>query len=232
MARMRAAASSMARGSPSRRRTISTTSATLSGPRANPGRAAMARSTKSRAAGASAASAAPAPSSGMASGRTRHTCSPGSPSTSRLVARMVTSGHQLRSRSDERGDGGSQMLAVVENQQGPARSQILDQGVLDGQMLALLYIDRGGDGGDGRCRVAAPVRARPRRPRRRTRPTASLASRMAIRVLPTPPGPVSVHQSVDSQPAGEQLELIGPTDQPGDSAGSCRAADRRAATGG
>ncbi len=46
------------------------------------------------------------------------------------------------------------MLAVVEHQQCPPSSQILDEGLLDGQMLTLLHIYRRRNRGNGRRCIA------------------------------------------------------------------------------
>ena len=171
---MRAAASSIASGSPSRWRTILMTSSTLSGPSEKPGRAAMARWTKRRAAGASDADRRTGALIGDRERSDGHTCSPGSPSTSRLVARMVTSGHQLRMRSESDAIVAPEMLTVVEDEKRPAASQVLDQGLLNRKMLALLHIDRSGDRGRRSMWGRAPAPARRGTPRLRVRPTARL----------------------------------------------------------
>ncbi len=100
MVRTLAAASSMASGTPSRRRQISTTDGTAAGVRRNPGWAEIARSTNSptladrieRIGSVSLAS-------GTGSGCTRCTCSPSTASGSRLVARIRTPGHMRRTVS-------------------------------------------------------------------------------------------------------------------------------------
>ncbi len=53
----------------------------------------------------------------------------------------------------ESGDGGSEVLAVVEHEQRTASPEELDEGVLDGEVLALLHVDRGRDGGHRQQRV-------------------------------------------------------------------------------
>ena len=131
----------------------------------------------------------------------------------------------------ERRDGAAQVLAVVEDQQRAPRSQIFDKGVLDGEMLALLHIDRCGDGADRRCRIAHRCEfchedlAVELVPQLTCEP-------QAIRVLPTPPGPVSVtSRSVCSRAMSSSSSSDRPT-SPVDSAGTCRMTDRRDATGG
>ena len=80
-------------------------------------------------------------------------------------------------------------------------------------------------------RGRGPVRARPRRPRRRRSSHSSPATRSASRVLPTPPGPVSVTSRCDLQ----ARRPVAPTSsvRPTNfvvSAGSRRGAERRGAT--
>ena len=122
-------------------------------------------------AGASDAAAGPDPPSGIASGRTRHTCSPGSPSTSRLVTKMVISGHQLNRRSARDAMDPRRCSQLSSTRIAGPRSQVLDEGLFDGEVLALLHVDGGGNRGNGRCGIAVPARVQPRRPRRRTHPT-------------------------------------------------------------
>ena len=86
----RAAASSMASGSPSTRRDTSAASARSSASGSKPGRAARARSRKSSTA---AERAAPVPSSANASGAMGTRASLATRSASRLVARIRTAGH-------------------------------------------------------------------------------------------------------------------------------------------
>ena len=132
MARMRAAASSMASGRPSRWRTISTTSSTLSGPSANPGRAAMAHSTKSRAAGASSGDRR----SGALVGNRERSHAPhllaGKSEHLATGGQDGDAGTPAEESLGERRDGASKMLAVVEDQQGASGTQVLDEGLLYG----------------------------------------------------------------------------------------------------
>ena len=116
---MRAAASSTARGSPSRRRLSSATASALAGDSSKRASAAWARTTNSWTAGIAAklatvqdASSAP----GTGKGRTSTTCSRRSRSGSRLVARTVRLGTS-RQQSVEVRRGGQQMLQVVHHQQ-------------------------------------------------------------------------------------------------------------------
>lgn len=84
--RSRSAASSSASGIPSSRRQISASTSRFAGVTVNPGLAALARSMNSCRASPS------SPAAGTVSGGTGITCSPGMPSTSRLVASTRTSG--------------------------------------------------------------------------------------------------------------------------------------------
>ena len=135
----------MASGSPSTRRTISAIASTLSGPSTKPGFDAAARSTNNLTAATLAISSADVATAATASGSTRHTCSPARPSTSRLVVSTVRSGHAASRRSVEPSHGGTKVLAVVEHEQGTAAAQELDQRLLQGEMLALLDVDGGGN---------------------------------------------------------------------------------------
>ena len=110
----RAAASSIASGSPSTRRQISATAAALPSSRPNPGSCARARSQNN--ATASAASAPGASRLRQRERRYRMRCSACTASGSRLVASTVTPGHAATSTADER-RGTRQVLAVIDHQQ-------------------------------------------------------------------------------------------------------------------
>ena len=92
MAAARAAANSMASGIPSRCRQISTTAATLPGPMANRSLTASARAANNRTADDPAATSTVASAAGRARDWTRRTCSPSTPSGSRLVTNKRSSG--------------------------------------------------------------------------------------------------------------------------------------------
>ena len=102
--RARAAASSMARGSPSRRRQICATAAAFSSPNANEGRTAWVRSTNNRIASLAAATARVTglPASGSVSAGTSQARSPPIPSASRLVAMMRSRGQLFSNESASR----------------------------------------------------------------------------------------------------------------------------------
>ena len=102
----RAAASSIASGRPSTKRQISATVSAVAGVSSNRGRAARARSTKSCT--AAEATTSPADSAtGSASGSTASRTSPGTWSTSRLVASTRTSGHSPSTAAATRAASGT-----------------------------------------------------------------------------------------------------------------------------
>ncbi len=118
---LRAAASSMASGSPSSRRHSSRTASTSPVVDGRWAPAAPARSTKSSA-------AARTPSSvPVGSGRTTWTCSPSTPSRRRLVARIVTCVVRASRRAHQRRRRLGHVLAVVEHQQHAPRVQEVDE---------------------------------------------------------------------------------------------------------
>ena len=115
MARVRAAASSMASGRPSSRRHSSTTSP-IPSPSSAGAPAAAARSRNSSTAGERWASAPPG--AGSASGSTTTTCSPGRPSGWRLVQTRTARAAPRTHRDDHVADGPEEVLAVVEHDGG------------------------------------------------------------------------------------------------------------------
>ena len=188
--RIRAAASSIASGSPSK----------LLAQLADRGRVGVGdreggATSRARSAKSSTASASP-------SGGTGQARSPSTASGSRLVASTDSPGHSASRYSVRPGDGGGQVLAVVEHhQQRPG-------GVVRGHVP-----------GDGRGRIdarrlghAKPA-ARPGRPRRPGPPPAparptrtsvpadavSAAAASASLVLPAPPGPFSVRRRLPTR---------------------------------
>ena len=100
--RSRAAASSIASGSPSSRRQISTMDATFSSVTAKPGRTAAARSRSNCTDGYAKASAAETSAAGRRSGGTGRSASPRMPSGSREVASTRSRGHRASSSSASR----------------------------------------------------------------------------------------------------------------------------------
>ncbi len=118
----RGAANSIANGKPSSRRQIATTSGALASVSAKSSTIAVTRSTNSCTAGKAAASVAVSPGdgSGLSSGPRRCTRSPGTPSGSRLVARIVTPERSAENRRRQTGRRVDDVLAIVEQQQHPA----------------------------------------------------------------------------------------------------------------
>jgi hypothetical protein len=205
--RTRAAASSMARGSPSRRAQICTTARALAAVRVKPGRAAAARSTNRRTASYDSTSTGgerghrgvaglPSGSSGTVSGGTVHKSSPSTPKADRLVARIWSRG-QARNTGCRRGRRRPARGArSCQDEQQPARAQELDQDVRKGAAQRLAH-SRAVSDGPGTSDVSATGRARSggtvrelHRPRLSRRPCAyRLRARRgrARRVLPAPP---------------------------------------------
>ncbi len=156
----RAAASSRARGMPSRRRQISTMARTFDRSIAKAGRVAVARSTNSRTASdrpacstsassiaASGSRASPA-SVGSASDGTAKTASPSTPRGSRLVASTLQRGTGTEQLIGHLGGGLDEVLAVVEQQEELLRAQVVDDPV--DRRLSRLWLDAQGAADLGR----------------------------------------------------------------------------------
>ena len=107
-----------------------------------------------------------------------------------------------------RRDRGQQVLAVVEHEQRLPVAQVLDEAVLERQVLALLDVERRPRPRRRSHRRRARARARRRTPRRRTSCHSSRATRIASRVLPTPPGPVSVTRRSRRDEAHDRVEVV------------------------
>ena len=151
----RAAASSMASGTPSRARQMAATAIAFRSVIAKPGRAAAARSANSWAASKPASSAAPrrASGGGTASGATCHTDSCGIRSGSWLVARMRSPGQLASSRWQTCGAGVDQVLAVVQHDQRLPRLQRVSQRVLQRAPGLAVHPDQGGHPGHDQVRL-------------------------------------------------------------------------------
>ena len=193
--RMRAAASSIASGRPSRRRQISATAAALPSVRAKSYRTARARSTKSATAGVAASSSigSSAGSSGSDSGR--HRVLPLGPQPQHRPA----GGQDRHARA-----AGQQLVEVAGDVRAPApgcrgsSSHATVAEPLDQRRAAASGVPPGRPPPLGRSRPG-PARARRPPPAERTRCRASKRSRHAARQPPRPagscrlpPGPVSV----------------------------------------
>ena len=131
----RAAASSMASGSPSSRRQISATAEALASLSAKPEFAAIARCANRRPASDSARVASRS-SVGSRSGGTRKTTSPAMLSGSRLVASRRRRGQPRSSVFGELGAGWQHVLAVIQDEQEALRAQDLDQ-LLENRLVRL-----------------------------------------------------------------------------------------------
>ena len=125
--RTRAAASSIASGSPSSSAQIAATEPASSGLSSKSGRTSAARSTNSDTA-SDPAKVSP-PSAGSDSDGTRQSVSPPTPSGARLVASTTTSGAAHSSASAASAHASPQVLAVVEHEQRPAGGEIGARGL-------------------------------------------------------------------------------------------------------
>ena len=127
---LRAAASSIASGSPSSRRQIAATAAAFA---VGQGEARAARRAPARRRGATASLPAEsierrdAVGAGRGSGSTGSSCSPRTRSGARLVASTCSAGQAASSVRDELGTCGQDVLAVVEQQQRLPRAQVRGQ---------------------------------------------------------------------------------------------------------
>jgi hypothetical protein len=199
--RTRAAASSIASGSPSRREQIAATAPAASGDSRKPGSTAVARCTKRATAGeaSSASGAAARPSSGTGSGRTRNSGSP----ESRRIALLVTISFtpwQPESSSPSAGAPSSRCSnpSSTRSTSRTPRCSITSSSLLrsptslrprcramaDGTSSASSI----GSSGTNHTPSANPSAAR-------------AAARAASRVLPTPPAPVRVRRRTSLRPS-------------------------------
>ena len=201
---MRAAASSRARGSPSSRRQMAATAAAFASVSAKSARAARARSTNrsTQSLPARAAAVGWPGSSGTARGGTGKTRSPAIASGSRLVARTVSAGRRREQRRDvgRRSDRPARGCRGRASVAWPARCfASVEPGLARAASRhAKRPCDRRSARGPGRGRRRAP-RTR-RRPGSRSRTLRPIS--IESRVLPVPPGPVSVSRRVSaSSPA-------------------------------
>ncbi|MCF6427235.1 hypothetical protein L2C96_33725 [Amycolatopsis tucumanensis] len=189
--RNRTAASSIASGSPSRRRHSATTAARFSGVTAKSGSTARARSTSSWTAGTWSRAPVPAASlsSGTASGASRCTRSPPMPSGSRLVARTRRPGSASSSRSTSRAVASrtcsqlSRTSSVLVPERWSTTRSTASRLDWSGTPIAVATV---GATWVSCVTLASSTTRTP--PGRLVRSAAVIA----VRVLPTPPGPVTV----------------------------------------
>ena len=182
----------MASGSPSSRRQIAATAAALPGVRAKPGRTARARSVNSATAGEAAMSAseAVAGSAGSGSGGTGYSRSARSPSAARLVATIARPGQRASSspRSGATPATCSRLSRInsqASSQNSSARAgtsaPVPDWSAPTARAIPASTCPGSATAASGTNTAPPPKRSRSRWPAAR-----------ASRVLPTPPGPVSV----------------------------------------
>ena len=188
----RAAASSMASGIPSRRREISPTAATFAGVSEKSPRAAVARWANKDTASLAPAAAMPAAAGGSDSGRSPKTCSPPTPSGCWLVARTRTPGQPRRMSAAS----AAATLARCSQLSSTSSSALL----VRKNSTTLPAVDRPVRGrarnaARTACAIISPSPAacssHSHAPSRKDG-SWSAAACSARRVLPTPPGPVTV----------------------------------------
>ena len=217
---MRAAASSIASGTPSRRRQISATAAALPSVRAKPGRTARARATNSATAGDAISSssgtlAGPTGTlAGSGSGGTGYSRSACSPSTVRLVATITTPGQRASSapRSRAAPITCSRLSRMSSQASSLSRSARASSGEHVPASSAPTARATPANTSPGWVTAASGTNAVPDPKRSASRsPTAT-----ASRVLPTPPGPVNVTNRTPgraSRPASSPMACSRPTSE-------------------
>ena len=197
--RIRAAASSIASGRPSRRRQICRTAAALSSVTRNDGRTSWARCSKRRTASeppsAAAVAVTTAPPGGSDSGGTGQLHSPSTPSGSRLVARIDSAGQATSSRSARPATAAarcSQLSSTISVRRPDTCAAIASAASCPGvsgapSWLATVWpTDAGSAAGASSTQQTPPGKVSP----------ATAAAASASRVLPVPPGPVRVSSLV------------------------------------
>ena len=218
--RVRAAASSMASGRPSRRRQIATTAAALPSVRAKPGRTARARSTNSATAGdaISSCSGTPAGPAGRGGQRQRRDrVLPLGPQPQHRAAgghddHAGAAGQQLVQVAGGAGD----LLQVVQDEQPGAVAQLLGQGLQRRARPGQVGAHRPADAAHHQLRLGDPGQRDEHGPRNRSGQPARSPTASASRVLPTPPGPVSVTNRTPgraSRPASSPMACSRPTSE-------------------
>ena len=217
--RTRAAASSIARGSPSRRRVMRATLSAFSAVSSNSGTDSRARSTYSRTAAVDEiASRSVAVGSGTSSGGTRYSCSLVRRSGTRLVARIPSDRHRREQRAELRERAG-QVLEVVDDDE---RRAVRPSRVRSPRQAPRPPAPRGRARRADRGEDAPPGRSPTSRSTSGAPPSGAAAASASV-VLPVPPGPVSVTSRVSSaaEERGDGGELERPPDHVGVRRGRC-----------
>ena len=187
----RAAASSTANGMPSSRRQISATAAALDSSSTKPGCTARARSVKSCTASLAPITSSDAVRAGSSKEVSGHTCSPATPSASRLVARMRTPGHSWSSPSVSRPTAAtrcSQLSSTSTSSRRRNASITLAASVLAGRGNTPSVAATTCASSSASAAVASSHSHAPSA----KRGAMSSATWIAIRLFPTPPTPVTV----------------------------------------
>ena len=188
---MRAAASSIASGSPSSLRQTCPTTGAVSGVSSKPPSTAAARSPNRITAGAPAIASGASPSAGTGSEPVRNTRSPGTPNGSRLVASRRSSGQARRRSSASRAHAStrcSQLSSTSSSSDSRRRSRTSSSRSLCGRSRtprtrATALTTNCGSNTGARSTNQAPSRVCP---------AVLAASSIASRVFPDPPAPVKV----------------------------------------
>ncbi len=181
----------MASGSPSRLRQRRATAARLASVSRKPGTTAAARSAKRASAGWRSASDRSPSGSGTGSGRSSRRCSPVRPRRCRLVARIRAFGvpcNRAAVSSAQAVSRCSQLSITRSRRRSPTRSASASSG---GRPTRSGGPSAAAAASGTRAGSSSPARSTKRMPSGNVRWTRS-ARRRASRVLPTPPGPVSV----------------------------------------
>ncbi len=188
----RAAASSTARGMPSSRRQISATAAALTSSSTNVGCTARARSTNSCTAGLEAMASTVDVCTGSSSALRGHTCSPATPSASRIVARIWRTPGQSRRRPSASPPTGSTRCSQLSSTRTSSRVRSASR------MLAVSDVAGRGNTPSvvaTTCASSSSSRAvassHSHAPSWK-RDAMSRATWIAMRLFPTPPTPVTV----------------------------------------
>ena len=202
----RAAASSTASGMPSRRRQISATASALASSSTKPGCTARARSANSCTASLAITASNGEARGGSSRDESGHTCSPATPSASRLVARIRTPGHS-RSNPSVRRPTAERRCSQLSNTRTSSRvrnaSSTLSSRVMPGRGTTPNVVATTRASSSASLAAASSHSHAPSGKRRST----SSATWMAMRLFPTPPTPVTVTRRDAEQRVGDGFAL-------------------------